>query len=245
MAAHLAALDSTASHRSGYIPAPMTGLRGTANVVALTGARAPEADPFDTMAETQAIGRDQMLFSEGDPARNVYRVVSGTIRLCKLLPDGRRQIIGFLQHGDMMGLSLAQSYLYTAEAVTAAVLQRIPRTRFEMLMDEQPALARRLLSLTATELVAAQDQMVLLGRKTAVERVATFLLRLAARTIGGGRRVQLPMSRADIADHLGLTTETVSRAFTKLKTSGMIRLLDGHLVELTDREGLASAAESA
>ncbi|ALG74706.1 Crp/Fnr family transcriptional regulator [Azospirillum thiophilum] len=199
------------------------------------------ADPLAALGHAKVYDRDMTVFSEGDAAGSVFRVQSGMVRLHKMLPDGRRQIIGFLHAGDMMGLAFAAQYLYTAEAVTATTIQRIPRLELDVLLDAQPALARKLLSATTSELMAAQDQMVLLGRKTAAEKVASFLLRLCDRK-GGDRTIDLPMGRSDIADHLGLTTETVSRTFTKLKSARLIRILVGGKLELLDHDALADLA---
>lgn len=245
----MAALHAASNRPTAAYPATVAGgvlARAGGVPTGLTTLRAAETDPFALIGVIRRFDRETELFAEGETAEAVYKVVEGTIRLHKLLPDGRRQVIGFLQAGDMMGLSMAGNYLYTAECVTAAAVRRIPRNRFEAMMDEQPALARKLLTTMASELVAAQDQMLLLGRKTAVEKLASFLLALGRRAAArnpGCRRIDLPMSRTDIADYLGLTTETVSRGFTKLKTSRLIRLLDGNAVELIEPEALAELAD--
>lgn len=192
----------------------------------------------------QRLEEGATLFSEGDPAANVYQVVSGTLRLYKALPDGRRQITGFLSAGNLLGLSLNDLHLYTAEAVTAVNLRRYPRSWFERLVEEVPGLARRLLAATTDELRAAQDQMLLLGRKTAEERIASFLLMLADRQ-GDAGAVQVPMSRGDIADYLGLTTETVSRMLARLKHDNVIALPSALRIELRDRERLEALAAGA
>src|SRR5690349_1208760 len=119
------------------------------------------ADPLDQITLTTSVKRDRAVFHEGEQAENVYEVTSGTIRVFKLLPDGRRQIVGFLESGDFLGLSFGETYLYSAEAVTPATLRRFPRHRLEALMDENPAVHRRLLGITANELLTDQDQMVL------------------------------------------------------------------------------------
>ncbi|HYE00209.1 MAG TPA: helix-turn-helix domain-containing protein [Alphaproteobacteria bacterium] len=212
----------------------------------LRDAPAPAAPTLDALARTVALARDATLFAEGDDADFVYVVVSGTIRIHKTLPDGRRQITGFLGAGDFLGLSAGESHVYSAEAVTAASVKRIDRSRFEAVAATDAALQRQLMAFTSSELLAAQDQMLLLGRKTARERLCSFLLALAekARRRGeGGERIALPMSRTDIADHLGLTLETVSRTVTQLKTSGLIRLLDGQRVQLADIAGLRAIAQ--
>lgn len=246
MAAALASIRPTTAFTAPVAAGVLA--RGAANQVSAVSLRTVETDPFAAIGMVRRFDRDTEIFAEGNAADAVYRVVEGTVRLYKLLPDGRRQVIGFLQAGDLMGLAMGGTYLYTAETVTSATVRRIPRTRFDALMDEQPALARKMMATMASELVAAQDQMLLLGRKTAVEKLASFLLTLgrrAANRTPGCRRIDLPMSRTDIADYLGLTTETVSRGFTKLKTSRLIRLLDGHEVELTDIEALTDLADCA
>lgn len=213
---------------------------------AAVGSRPAEQTLLAVADDAMSYERDRMIFAEGDAATAIHVITAGMVRLCKMLPDGRRQIVGFLQAGDMMGLAMTESYLYSAEAVTAVTLRRLPRVRLEALLDRDPALGRRLLARTVTELQAAQDQMLLLGRKTAAERLASFLLALARRADpapGARCRISMPMTRADIGDYLGLTMETVSRAFTRLKTGHLIRLLGGHVVELADVDALTDLAE--
>ncbi|MCA8909380.1 MAG: helix-turn-helix domain-containing protein [Rhodospirillaceae bacterium] len=198
------------------------------------------------IVQTVRVDAQHTIFSEGDPATNVFNVTSGTAKLYKLLPDGRRQITGFLFGGDFMGLSVNERYAYTAETVSATTICRFARRKLDTLMDEFPKLQRRLFSLASTELAAAQDQMLLLGRKTAREKIASFLIMLSQRAARRGQRdnpVGLPMGRADIADYLGLTTETVSRTFTQLKSSGVISLLENNRVDLIDRNAIHEIAE--
>lgn len=188
----------------------------------------------------------QVVFSEGDPADSLYNVVSGAVRLTKLLPDGRRQITGFLFPGDFLGIALNATYAYSAEAVNKAKLCRFSRREMEVLLKEMPNLEHRLLGEAANELVAAQDQMLLLGRKTASERVASFLASLARRAKRRGRSanpVALPMSRTDIADFLGLTTETISRTFTKLRETGVIALESRGMVKIVDAGALGDLVQ--
>ena len=185
------------------------------------------------------------LFYEGDPAKDVFSLTEGMLKLYKLMGDGRRQITGFLVPGDFLGLAFSDTYIYSAEAVTPVTVCRFPRSRFLKLLDSMPDLEKELLARASSELAEAQDQMLLLGRKTARERLASFLLRLADR-----RRkcdpepIPLPMSRTDIADYLGLTIETVSRAFTQLRGEGVIQLSDTHHFTVpARRELLATAGE--
>jgi CRP/FNR family transcriptional regulator, anaerobic regulatory protein len=174
------------------------------------------------------------IFREGDAAEYIYSVAGGAVKLYKLMTDGRRQIVGFLFSGDMFGLAMDGGYAYTAETVSPSQVCRFANRKLDSLKDEVPRLERKLFSMTVKDLVAAQEQMLLLGRKTAREKVATFLIKLSHRAELQGlpaSPVALPMSRADIADYLGLTIETVSRTFTQLKRDGVIGLpASGHVL---------------
>jgi len=186
------------------------------------------------------------VFDEADPAEYVYTITAGTVKVYKLLGDGRRQITGFLFAGDFLGLIHNEAYAYSAEALVATRLCRFPRQRLEALLVEIPNLEQRLLAMASHELAAAQDQMVLLGRKSARERVVSFILMLsnsATRHSRPGDPVFLPMSRSDIADYLGLTTETVSRTVTLLKKQGLIELLDDKQIRLCRMSALREIAE--
>lgn len=185
------------------------------------------------------------LFDEGEAAGNVYNVTSGTLKVYKLLPDGRRQVTGFLFPGDFLGLAKQETYAFSAEAVTRCGLCRFPRGKLEDLMQRVPKIEQRLLGIASNELVAAQEQMLLLGRKTAKEKIASFLLMLSRRAHHRGQPddpVMVAMSRTDIGDFLGLTTETVSRTFTQLKQDGTIQLLPNHEVKLARRDALEEIA---
>jgi CRP/FNR family transcriptional regulator len=185
----------------------------------------------------------ETLFSEGDETNSVYEIVRGMLRLVKLLPDGRRQIIGFLAAGRLLGFAPEGAHVYTAEAITEVTLYRYWRAAFERLIDEVPGFAKRLLTVTSHELRVAQNQMLLLGRKTATEKVASFLLLIAKQQDGDGAlEVNLPMTRSDIADYLGLTIETVSRTLTKLKQDGLIVLPAANRVAIRDCDQLEELA---
>jgi CRP/FNR family transcriptional regulator len=183
-----------------------------------------------------------VLFSEGDRADAVYEVLSGMVRLYKLLPDGRRQVTGFLTAGQLLGLAPEGTCVFTADAVTEISVCCYPRAAFERLIDEVPGFARRLLAVTSHELRAAQDQMVLLGRKTAAEKLASFLLLMGVRQSGRPDEIDIPMTRGDIADYLGLTVETVSRTMTRLRQDGLIALPTPARVRVLDRKALESLA---
>jgi CRP/FNR family transcriptional regulator len=207
----------------------------------------PEIDlpHFFDMTTRVRIEPRRELFSEGDAAQHVFNITSGTVCLSKTLADGRRQITGFLTEGDFVGLAHGDTCAYTAESLTPVEACRFPRERFERYMAEHPHVERRLLQIASTELAAAQDQMLLLGRKTAVERVASFLLGLSEKATARGRPgnpIALPMSRGEIGDYLGLTLETVSRTMTQLRKSGAIDLDNVNVVRVVSQEALRQLA---
>jgi CRP/FNR family transcriptional regulator len=193
---------------------------------------------------SQHIEAGETFLSEGDAATHFLTIIDGAVKVYKLMPDGRRQITGFLFAGDLLGLAVNDTYTYSAEALTAVAVCRFPRRQFERLLDDFPKVEKRLLAMASNELAAAQEQMMLLGRKTAHERIASFLLMLARRQERFGRsgtELELSMTRTDIADYLGLTTETASRVFTSLKKRGWIELSSGK-VTLSDRDMLEELA---
>ena len=190
----------------------------------------------------------QAIIYEGDPADHLFVVTGGGVKTYKLLPDGRRQITGFLFAGDFLGLALHDRYAYSAEGLGKVELCRFPRAKLEGLLDRFPKLEKRLLQTASNELAAAQDQMLLLGCKTALERIATFLLSLSERAVRRGEKgdaVALPMSRGDIGDYLGLTIETVSRTFTRLKKRRVVEISNRREATIRDREALQEIAELA
>ncbi|MBN8893146.1 MAG: helix-turn-helix domain-containing protein [Rhodospirillales bacterium] len=187
---------------------------------------------------------------EGDTAEHFFNVTSGTVKLFKLLPDGRRQITGFAGIGHFLGLAVSTSYSFSAEAVDPVRICRFSRSKLRVLLDDFPAMEKRLLEVASNELVAAQEQMLLLGRKTARERLASFLMARAGMQTHCGAEtkpalrepVSLPMTRGDIADYLGLTIETVSRTLTRLKAERLIDVPNTTDVMLLDPRGLQSLA---
>lgn len=199
------------------------------------------------IVQQRDLAAGETLFYEFDPADSHFIVTSGCLKLSKLMADGRRQITGFMFRSDFLGLAFRDRYAYSAEAAGATRVCRFPRKQFEALLGRFPALERRLLTVASNELAAAHDQMLLLGRKTALERVASFIYILAqrdAQKVQPSGRVDLPMTRTDIADYLGLTIETVSRSLTKLKRDGVIRFETPQRVALPKRERLATLAEA-
>lgn len=209
--------------------------------------RAPrdELDALPGIGMTVTAEPGQTIVVERDPIDHYYRIVSGTVRLYQSIVDGRRQVIDFLSEGDCFGLTGLECHTYSVEAVSRVIMIRYPRHLLEGAVQSDPGLARRLFRLACAELGRAQEQMLLLGRKTAEERIASFLLRLAAASDEGAGQpvVTLTMSRLDIADHLGLTIETVSRTLSRFKRDGLIDLLSRQEIALRRMDRIQALAE--
>jgi CRP-like cAMP-binding protein len=205
--------------------------------------RRNELGALDRMGTVVSLHREQPLFHEADPAESYFKVVAGAIRSCKLLADGRRHIGEFFLPGDFIGLDAQTGYLFTAEAVTDTTVVRYSRRSVDALAWQDPRIGHSLLRIACHGLSTAQTQMVLLGRKTAEERIASFILGLAERN-GAADRVSLPMTRIDIGDHLGLTMETVSRALTQLRKDGVIAFTSSHELVIRDHGMLADLADA-
>ena len=177
-----------------------------------------EIGELEALAERRPLPARRNLFHQGDAVSSLYTITSGTIRLHNDLSDGRRQIVGFALPGDFLGLALESHYGFSAETLTPATVCRFDRSRFVALVERKPHLLARLHAATSHELAIAQTHMVVLGRRRAEERVAAFLIAWRERLSlvqGRSATVPLPMGRQDIADHLGLTIETVSRVFAR------------------------------
>lgn len=215
-------------------------------VLSICGVVEPEhLHRLNAIVSHKNLAPGETLFIEGDRCESFYIITDGCVRLHKMLADGRRQITGFLFESDFLGLALRERYAYTAESVTAVSVCRYSKVRLEELFAEFPAMERRLLSVASNDLAAAQDQMLLLGRKTALERVASFLHLLVhrlKRKEHPAHRIALPMTRTDIGDYLGLTIETVSRSLSKLKRDGVIRFASAQDVEIVSSDRLAELA---
>jgi CRP/FNR family transcriptional regulator len=188
----------------------------------------------------------ETVFAQEEMTTSFYTLLNGVMRLYKLLPDGRRQIVGFALPGDFLGMTTSPRHSFSADAIGPVAVCRFARAPFARFIEDKPHLLRRINELAVRELSQAQDHMVLLGRRSAEEKVATFLVgwrdRLAQLS-GPTKNVPLPMSRQDIADYLGLTIETVSRTFTKLERDGVIEILPGRvcLRDPARAEALAAA----
>jgi CRP/FNR family nitrogen fixation transcriptional regulator len=196
----------------------------TTPIPALRSYTAPARPAPDSPATGTAkvFAKDEEIFAEGDRAGFFYKVVSGAVRTCKLLSDGRRQIDAFHLPGDIFGLEAGDDHRFGAEAVGTATVIAYRRFGSDMLSTGPGAFSREVLAAMMLSLERAQNHMLLLGRKSAMEKIATFLLDLSARLKDDA--IELPMSRMDIADHLGLTIETVSRSLTQLERQRIIDL---------------------
>ena len=175
------------------------------------------------------------IYAQGEKAGNIYQVQFGAVRVYRLLADGRRQITAFYLSGEVFGLEADANHHFFAEAITGTNLRLFPRLKLGDISQE-------LFSLTLRSLTRAQEHLLVLGRQTAAERVAAFLLDLADRQ-GGLEQVELPMSRMDIGDYLGLTIETVSRVFSKLKDKGIIALPTLRSAEIKKWNALQAMSE--
>ena len=203
------------------------------------------------IAHRKKIPAGQTIISDEEPVDFFANVISGAVKLTKTLPDGRQQIVGLLFAPDFLGRAYSKNNPYTAEAATEVEICAFPNAAFERLVGEFPGLQARLFQHTLDELDAARDWMLLLGRKTAEEKVASFLYMLARRSLMTGCQhkspldvaaFELPLTRADMADYLGLTIETVSRQLTRLKTSNVVRFSTNRLIMVPDLTRLAKTA---
>jgi CRP/FNR family transcriptional regulator len=198
-----------------------------------------------TIAVVTEVPAGQCFVDEGEPADSFFVVTAGTAKLFKLLPDGRRQIIRFVGPGQFFGLAVSDTYAFTAEAIEPVCYCRFQRAHLRALMDDFPLMEERLLEVASAELVAAQEQMLLLGRKTARERLASFLLMQSRQGLSCGqsrKQFKLPITHRDIADYIGLTMETVSRTFTRLQAEGLIEMLSHSHMVIRDPFGLEALA---
>jgi len=194
------------------------------------------ADTISLMGATMSFPRNAEIFGDDEPADYVYKVVCGGVRTYKILTDGRRQIGAFYMPGDIFGLEAGDEHRCSAEAICNSSILVIKRSAVVALAQRDGSVARQLWAFTARELESAQVHMLLLI-KSAQERVVSFLLEMAER-LASAETVELPMSRQDIADYLGLTIETVSRTLTQLEAEATIELPTSRRVVLRNRKTL-------
>jgi CRP/FNR family nitrogen fixation transcriptional regulator len=194
------------------------------------------AQTMRLMGAVMSYPRNSEIFGENEPAEYLYKVVGGCVRTYKILSDGRRQIGGFYLPGEVFGLSFGDDHTMSAEAIVDSKVLVVKRSALEALADRDPAIGRELFTLTGRELQRVQGRILLLI-KSAQERVAGFLMEMAERAFAE-HAIDLPMSRQDIADYLGLTIETVSRTLTALEDSAAIGVPTSRRIVLRNRSAL-------
>jgi CRP/FNR family nitrogen fixation transcriptional regulator len=210
------------------VPFPVTGApAGRGSVDSL----------LDLMGSCMNFGRNAEIFGEDEPADYFYKVVTGAVRISKLMSDGRRQIGAFYLPGEIFGLETDEAHAFSAEAIGDSQVLVVKRSAFLSRATRDCAMVTEIWTQTMTHLQRARNHMLLLGRKNAQERIATFLLDMAERLSLSGE-VELPMSRQDIADYLGLTIETVSRTLTQLERDGLISIPSSRRIVFRNRAAL-------
>jgi CRP-like cAMP-binding protein len=219
--------------------------RGTAERSPATGTGCTDFERKAGIGLTITVSAGRTIVVEGDPLAHCFRVIDGAVRLYKSIADGRRQVIDFLTAGECFGFIGTERYGYSVEAIADSTLVRYPRPQFEAAIRGDDGLARRMFELACGEIERAQRQMLLLGRKSAEEKIASFLLALIEDDEEEAMvTIRLPMSRQDVADYLGLTIETVSRTISRLRRQGLIALPCPQLVEVMRPQALRALAEA-
>jgi len=224
-------------------PVEFFGHPHSANVSVARSGQLDELVALEQLGNRRSFARDTEIYAEGDRADCWFKVVSGTVRICKLMADGRRHVAEFFCAGDCFGLDGEGERAFAAEAVGDVIVMRFNRTATERLVDERPELARRMCNMTLRNLAHVQTRLLLLGRMTAPERVASFLLELAERR-DVRRALDVPMLRNHIADYLGLTIETVCRVLSAMTRDGTIAIPNPHCIEICDRGALEAVVDA-
>jgi CRP-like cAMP-binding protein len=235
--------------RNPFVPPPSTVSWETRAVPTDRGSLSAREDDdlahvLKRIGTVMHVARNRTIFNEGDRAEHAYRLVSGVVRLCKHMADGRRQIVQFLFPGDFFSFMELQGHQLSAEAVSDVVMTCYFQRQIAQLGKDMPEVREHFLNLLWQRLLRMQDHLIMLGRQTASERVATFLVLLAER-IGTSKdkALEVAMSRQDMADYLGLTIETVCRILSKLKRRKIIDVLDLHTLVLRNVSALHAIAE--
>jgi len=239
------------SHAAEAVQSSFTPINRAGQAVSVpASAKSGAAPKRDHLSALQAIGsiahfaRNATIFSEGDDANYFYRVVSGAVRLCKLMGDGRRQIADFLLPDDFFGFEWLKTYSLTAEALTDVVVVRYSRSRLDRLGEARHDVQESLMGALSRDLWAAQNHVVMLGRQSAKERLVSFILALVERVgAKNGDALELPMSRQDIADYLGLTIETVCRTISELKRARYIDVPNRSQITVRNIDALRDIAD--
>jgi CRP-like cAMP-binding protein len=199
---------------------------------------------METVGNTVRFARNETVFAKGDEARYSYKVIEGAVRLSHIFADGRRQIVNFYLPDETFGIELSEEYSATAEAVGDVVALRCPRLCISQLTDGDPDISQKRLAMFSKSLAAAERHVAMLGHQSAKERVASFFMALEMqRRSDATHTLDLPLSRQDIADYLGLTIETTCRALSELKRQGIIATPSRRRIVIRDLNGLAAIAE--
>ncbi len=219
-----------------FIPATRSPVSPAPALTESFDSHEPLAQSMQLMGAVMSYPRNTEIFGENEPADYVYKVLSGSVRTYKILSDGRRQIGGFYLPGDVFGLQFAEEHTFSAEAIADTKVQVVKRSALTALAGRDATIGRELFDLTSRELRRMQNRILLLVQ-SAQERVASFLLEMAERG-AAGNVVELPMSRQDIADYLGLTIETISRTLTGLELAAAIEVPASRRIVLRNRSAL-------
>ncbi len=199
---------------------------------------------MDAHGVTVHFTRNETIFAKGDEARYSYRVVEGAVRLSRIFADGRRQIVNFFLPDESFGIELSDEYSATAEAVGDVVALRCPRLCISHLTEGDPDISQKRLAMFSKSLAAAERHVAMLGHQSAKERVASFFMALEMeRRTDNQHTLDLPLSRQDIADYLGLTIETTCRALSELKRQNIITTPSRRRIVIRDLAGLTAIAE--
>ena len=201
---------------------------------------------FSGISSDKVFEDKQNIFLQQDSALNLYNITEGNVKIYQLMNDGRIQIIGFLYPGDFFGSYKNGKYNYSADAIGNVKVCVFDQEKLDKYIEKNISLAKELLHLTSHELTLAQDRISVLGKFGATERLRKFIFNISEqrKRIGWKNNpISLPMTRQDIADYLGLTIETVSREFSKLKTSNIIKILNSKQIFITDFKKLSDISE--
>ncbi len=239
-------LDATHTLAREALSAEPCGACGSRVAGLCHGLDASALDDMAADSQRYHLAAKSIIFREGDPAQRAYSIVEGVVKLSRLLPDGKQQVVGFRFAGDILGYGAGRNYPFDAETLTNGHFCRIERGRLDALLRLYPQMERRMLDLCLRELSNTQDQLVSVGRRSAEARVASFLLGLAEAYRQRGplpAELPMPMTRSDIGDFLGLTLETVSRSFAAFKRRKLIREPGHQLVRILDMDALLRLTE--
>ena len=215
-----------------------------AQLTIYSGLSNAEAERLDALASKRTLAADGFLFHQHSEAKSAYMVDSGILMMERTSASGRRQVMAFIHPGNFIGIAQNEFYEFSVRSLTDSTLKEIPLKQFNALQDELPLLKENVRRIGGNILAHTLDQVFALGQKKAHERICFLLQQLKDRTGGENPKIDLVMTRQDIADYLGLTIETVSRAFSKLKREGLIDIYSAHTVEILDEAAVSEMALS-